>query len=139
MPRHITEHLTRATAILSLSSPMGQSCWTPNTDVYETPQHLIVKMELAGIRKDDVEITMQDRLLIVRGYRKDNCPHRQGRCSFRQMEIDYGYFERRILMPSLVDAGQAEAHFHNGILHIELPKTAHPVPSAVTVVIEQIS
>ena len=118
---------------------MDQSSWTPNTDVYETPEFLIVKMELAGIRKDDVEITMQDRLLIVRGYRQDNCPHRRGRCSFRQMEIDYGYFERRILMPSLVDAGLAQAQFSNGILHIELPKTTHSVPSAVMVVIEQIS
>jgi HSP20 family protein len=139
MPKHFTEHLTRTTAVLSLSTPMGQSSWTPNTDVYETDQHLIIKMELAGIRKDDLEITLQDRLLVVRGYRQDTCPHRQTRCSFRQMEIDYGYFERRILIPSLVDATYAQAHFHNGFLHIELPKTTRPTPTAVTVVIERIS
>jgi len=139
MPKHFTEQLTRSTAVLSLSTPMGQSSWAPNTDVYETPQHLIIKMELAGIRKDDLEITLHDRLLTVRGYRKDTCPHRQSHCSFRQMEIDYGYFERRILVPSPVDAASAQANFHNGFLHIELPKTARPVASAVTVVIEQIS
>lgn len=139
MPKHIAEHLSRTTAYLSLSAPMGQSTWTPNTDVYETPQHLIVKMELAGIRKEDLEITLQDRLLVVRGYRKENCPHRRGRCSFRQMEIDYGYFERRIIVSSMVDATSTQAHFHNGILHIELPKTTRATPSALTVVIEQIS
>jgi len=139
MPKHLTQHLTRTTAVLSLSTPMEQSSWAPNTDVYETPQHLIVKMELAGIRKDDLEITLQDRLLVVRGYRKDTCPHRKGPCSFRQMEIDYGYFERRILMSAMVDATYAQAHFHNGFLHIELPKTTSPTPTAVTVVIEQIS
>ena len=139
MPKNIAQHLSRTAAYLSLSTPMEQNSWTPNTDVYETPQHLIVKMELAGIRKDDLEITLHDRLLAVRGYRKDTCPHRRGRCSFRQMEIDYGYFERRIIVPALVDAASAQAHFHNGILHIELPKTTQAMPSAVTVVIEQIS
>jgi len=139
MPKFFTEHLRRATAVLSLSTHMGQSAWAPNTDVYETPQHLIIKMELAGIRKEDIEITLQDRLLTVRGYRKDTCPHRQTRCSFHQMEIDYGYFERRILVPVPVDAASAQANFYNGFLLIELAKTARPVPSAVAVVIEQIS
>jgi len=139
MPKHITEHLSRATAYLSLPVPMGQSAWTPNTDVYETPHHLIVKMELAGIRKEDLEITLQDRLLVVRGHRADNCPHRRQRCSFRQMEIDYGYFERRIIVPVTVNAASSQAHFHNGILRIELPKTTRATPSAFTIVIEQIS
>jgi HSP20 family protein len=139
MPKYITTHLRRSTAYLNLSTPVTHSSWTPNTDVYETPEHLIVKMELAGIRKDDLEITLHDRILTVRGYRKDTCPHRQGRCSFRQMEIAYGYFERRTILPALVDAANAQAHFHNGFLHIELPKTSNIAPSAVTVVIEQIS
>lgn len=139
MSKYFIEHLQRGHSILHLATPISQSAWTPNTDVYETPDRLIVKMELAGIRKDDLEITLHDHWLTVRGYRHDHCPHRQNRCSFRQMEIDYGYFERRILVPTPVDAQRAQAHFHNGFLHIELPKTAQPTAYAVTVVIEQIS
>jgi HSP20 family protein len=139
MARHITEHLTRSVAYLNLDTPGNHTCWTPNTDVYETPELLIVKMELAGILKDDLEITLLDRLLVVRGFRRETCPHRQTRCSFRQMEIDYGYFERRLLLSSVVDAASAQTRFQNGILHIELPKTSRSAQTAVTVVIEQIS
>lgn len=139
MARHITEHLTRSVAYLNLDTTGNHSCWTPNADIYETPELLIVKMELAGILKEDLEITLLDRLLVVRGCRRETCPHRQGRCSFRQMEIDYGYFERRLMLPSVVDAASAQTRFQNGFLHIELPKTSRGGQTAVTVVIEQIS
>ena len=122
---------------MSLSAAAGHSAWTPNTDVYETPDHLIVKMEIAGIDRDDLEITVNDRLLLVRGYRKDPCRQKQHRCSFRQMEIDYGYFERRIVIPRSVDGSGVRAQFNNGFLHIELPKAQHSEHTTVTVIIEQ--
>jgi HSP20 family protein len=139
MARHITEHLTRSVAYLNLDTTSNPSCWTPNADIYETPELLIVKMELAGILKEDLEITLLDRLLVVRGDRRETCPHRQGHCSFRQMEIDYGYFERRLLLPSVVDGASAQTQFQNGILRIELPKTSRGTQTMLTVVIEQIS
>lgn len=139
MAKHITEHLTRNGTYLNLDTPGTHSCWSPNTDVYETPELLIVKVELAGVQKSDIEITLLERSLIIRGYRRDTCPHRQTRCSFRQMEIDYGYFERRVVLPSIVDAASAQAALHEGILRIELPKTARGAHTSVTVVIEQIS
>lgn len=137
MAKELTGHLPQSFAYLSLSGAAGHSTWTPNTDVYETPDHLVVKMEIAGIDKDDLEITINDRLLLVRGYRKDPCRQRQHRCSFRQMEIDYGYFERRIVIPRSVDGSHVRAQFHNGFLHIELPKAASSEHTTVTVIIEQ--
>jgi HSP20 family protein len=107
--------------------------WTPNTDVYETPDTLVVRLEIAGISKDDLEITLNERLLVIRGCRKDPC--RQGRCSFRQMEIDYGPFERRIIIPRSVDARRVRAQFQNGFLQIELPKAATSEHHTVTVII----
>jgi HSP20 family protein len=137
MAKDLTEHLPQSLAFLSLSSAASHSAWTPNTDVYETADHLVVKMEIAGIDKDDLEITLNDRLLLVRGYRKDPCRQRQHRCSFRQMEIDYGYFERRIVIPRSVDGSRVRAQFHNGFLHVELPKSQHSEHTTVTVIIEQ--
>jgi HSP20 family protein len=93
-------------------------------------------MELAGIEKDSLEITLNDRLLLARGYRKDPC--RQARCSFRQMEIDYGYFERRIVIPRSVDGSRVRAQFQNGFLHVELPKSQQSEHTTVTVIIEQV-
>jgi HSP20 family protein len=137
MGRHLSDHNNQSLAYLSLSTASGHSAWTPNTDVYETADNLVVKMEIAGIDKDDLEITLNDRLLLVRGYRKDPCRQRQHRCSFRQMEIDYGFFERRILIPRSVDGNRVRAQFHNGFLHIELPKSQHSEHATVTVIIEQ--
>ena len=122
---------------VSLASTPSHSNWTPNTDVYETPDHLVVKMELAGIKKDDLEVTLKERLLLVRGHRRDTCRQRPHRCSFRQMEIDYGYFERRIVIPRTVDGNHVRAQFHNGFLHIELPKATNSEHTTVTVIIEQ--
>lgn len=137
MAKESTDQLPQRLAYLSLSATAGHSAWTPNTDVYETPDSLIVKMEIAGIEREDLEITINDRLLSVRGYRKDPCRQKQQRCSFRQMEIDYGYFERRIVIPRTVDGSRVRAQFNNGFLHIDLPKAQHAEHTTVTVIIEQ--
>ncbi|HUI07573.1 MAG TPA: Hsp20/alpha crystallin family protein [Verrucomicrobiae bacterium] len=135
MAKTYDQHLHESLAYLSLPALASHSAWTPNTDVYETPDALVVKMEIAGIDKNDLEITLNDRLLLVRGHRKDPC--RQKRCSFRQMEIDYGYFERRIVIPRSVDGSRVRAQFQNGFLHIELPKSPTSEHTAVTIIIEQ--
>jgi HSP20 family protein len=119
----------------SIPAMSTQSTWTPNTDVFETEDHLVVKMELAGIRKDDIEITLDGRVLIVRGMRPDPCRHH--RCTFRQMEVDYGHFERRLVIPKTIDGSRVRAQYHNGFLHIDLPKAQKTDFAAVTVIIEQ--
>jgi HSP20 family protein len=136
MPKNLDQHLQQSLAYMQLPALASHGAWTPNTDVYETPDHLVVKMELAGIEKDSLEITLNDRLLLARGYRKDPC--RQARCSFRQMEIDYGYFERRIVIPRSVDGSRVRAQFQNGFLHVELPKSQQSEHTTVTVIIEQV-
>jgi HSP20 family protein len=118
-----------------LGLPAAHGAWTPNTDVYETADRLVVRLEVAGVERDDIEITLNERLLVVRGYRRDPC--RTSRCQFRQMEIDYGFFERRIVIPCSVDGNRARAVFDNGFLQIDLPKTARTASATVTVVIEQ--
>ncbi len=128
----------------SLMEPFGEGAsgkvanghqWIPATDVYETPERWVVKMEVAGINKEDVEITLNDRTLIVRGYRPDPC--RTGKCKFRQVEIDYGQFERRFVIPRSVNAEHVTASYRNGFLVIELPKSDKPAHATVTVVVEQ--
>jgi HSP20 family protein len=132
MPKTIDQHVHETFAYLT---PPGQNTWTPNTDVYETPEFLVVKLELAGVARSGLQVTLHERVLTVSGYRHDPC--RQRCCSFRQMEIDYGPFERRLLIPRNVDAQRAQARFDNGFLRIELPKAADFNPATVTVVIRE--
>lgn len=138
MAQSFDHYFKESVAYLSLPALASQSAWTPNTDVYETPETLVVKMEIAGIERDDLEITLNDRLLIIRGFRRDPCRQSEHRCQFRQMEIDYGHFERRIVIPRSVDGRHTRAQFHNGFLKIELPKSAQTEHATVTVIIEQI-
>jgi HSP20 family protein len=102
--------------------------------VFETPESLVVKMEIAGVAREDLEIRLDDRLLVVRGERKDISRH--CRCSFRQVEIDRGYFERRIVLPCAVEAQQVQAQLQEGLLHIELPKARGTKPTVVNLIIE---
>jgi HSP20 family protein len=135
MPKNPEQVLRGALSHLNLPAHSSGGTWTPNTDVYETTEALVVSLEIAGIEKNDLEITLNDRLLVVRGFRKDPC--RKKPCTYRQMEIDYGFFERRIIIPRSVDAGAVRAVFVNGFLHIELPKAENSRHSTVTVIIEQ--
>jgi HSP20 family protein len=136
MAKTYDQHLHENLTCLRLPTLASHSAWSPNTDVYETHDSLVVKMEIAGINKEDLEITLNNCLLLVRGHRKDPC--RQRRCSFRQMEIDYGCFERRIVIPRSVDGSRVRAQFDNGFLHIELPKSQTSERATITVIIEQV-
>ena len=59
MPKHLADSVVQNFANLGLSDTTSHNTWTPNTDVYETAEHLVVKMELAGIQREDLEIKMQ--------------------------------------------------------------------------------
>jgi len=93
--------------------------WVPNTDVYATDTGLVVKVELAGMRREDLELSVEDSRLRIRGHRPDGC--RAGRCNFLVMEINYGSFESVIEMPAGYDLRRATAVYQNGFLRIDIP------------------
>src|SRR5678816_37763 len=67
-----------------------ESHWVPNTDVYVTDDLLVIKVELAGMRKEDLELTVEGHRLTITGHRPDGC--RAPKCKFLVMEINYGSF-----------------------------------------------
>ncbi len=136
MAKHVSHFSHGRHVLVGLPALASHTAWTPNTDVFETADTLVVRVELAGVEREDLEITLDDRLLLVRGHRQEPC--RQGQCTFRQIEIDYGPFERRIVIPRPIDASRARAHFRAGFLQIELPKAVSTAHAAVTVIIEQV-
>ena len=93
--------------------------WVPNTDVYRTDNGLVVKVELAGMRSEHLEITVADNRLRISGNRPDGC--RAGKCSFLVMEINYGPFESVLELPPGYDLSQAKAAYLNGFLRIDVP------------------
>ena len=106
-------------AILSSVTWHGRSnIWRPPTDVYETEEHVIVKMEIAGMRDEDLEVTVQDDLLLVSGSRSDTTERK----AYHQMEIPFGKFSVGIELPVRVDTDRATAEYKDGFLTIQLPK-----------------
>src|SRR5436190_22391521 len=95
--------------------------WVPNTDMYETENGLVVKVELAGMRSDNLEITVEGNRLRISGSRPDGC--RAPKCNFLMMEISYGPFESLLTVPpdSGYDLSQAKAAYLNGFLRIDVP------------------
>lgn len=93
--------------------------WVPNTDVYATDNGLVIKVELAGMRSEHLEITVEGNRMRIAGNRPDGC--RAAKCSFLVMEISYGPFESVLELPPGYDLGQAKAAYLNGFLRIDVP------------------
>jgi HSP20 family protein len=93
--------------------------WVPNTDVYATDNGLVIKVELAGMRSDSLEITVEGNRLRISGNRPDGC--RAAKCSFLVMEINYGPFESVLELPAGCDLAHAKAAYLNGFLRIDVP------------------
>ena len=102
--------------------------WVPNTDVYTTDNGLVIKVELAGMRSEHLEITVEGNRLTIRGNRPDGC--RSAKAHFLVMEINYGPFESVLEVPAGYDLSQAKAAYLNGFLRIDVPVTARPSKSA---------
>jgi HSP20 family protein len=95
--------------------------WVPNTDVYSTDSGIVIKVELAGMRSENLEITVEGQRLRIAGTRPDGC--RAPKCSFLVMEINYGPFESVLELPKGYDLNQAKASYVNGFLRIDVPVT----------------
>jgi HSP20 family protein len=105
--------------------PASETVWAPNTDVYVTDRGMVIKVELAGMRREDLELTVDGHQLCIRGQRPDGC--RAGQCRFLVMEINYGAFESVIELPAGYELAQAKATYQNGFLRIDVPLAAgHP-------------
>jgi len=101
------------------AKPSGR-LWYPAADVYQTPEGWLVKVELAGVSSEDIEIDIQGNVLYIAGCRRDKS------CavgfSYQQMEITYSHFEKTLKFPASIDGARIEHNFDNGLLIIYLKK-----------------
>ncbi|MFQ5964949.1 MAG: Hsp20/alpha crystallin family protein [Candidatus Scalinduaceae bacterium] len=105
--------------------------WQPPTDVYETEKDIIVKMAVSGLKPEDISVLFSDYVLTVSGERSDNSAHQK--ICFYQVEIRYGYFERKIKVPKNVDANNIRATYEGGFIMIVIPKAEKPITSTISI------
>lgn len=103
----------------------------PSADIYETPQALIIRLELAGLHKADLALTIHRQELVVSGRRR--FPQTDPVQRFHRLEIEYGTFERRFQLPKAVDETQIEAEYSNGILIIRVRWRQASPPRQITI------
>jgi len=97
--------------------PSGR-LWNPSADVYRSQDGWIVKLDLAGICSDDLEIELRDTLLTIRGCRRDT-HYREG-FVYHQMEITYSRFEKQIEFPATIEGATIVRDYNDGFLVIKL-------------------
>ena len=116
---------------VALAAREGETHWVPNTDVYVTDSGVVIKVELAGMRREDLELTIEQNRLKISGQRPDCC--RAPKCKFLVMEINYGIFESIIELPAGYELSQAKASYQNGFLRVDVPlQPAHSKTISVT-------
>ena len=97
----------------------SETVWVPNTDVYITDSGMVIKVEMAGMRREDLELTIEENCLKVSGQRSDGC--RAKKCKFMVMEINYGSFQTVVEVPAGYSINEATASYLNGFLRVDVP------------------
>lgn len=105
--------------------------WAPALDVHEDKDNFIVRTELPGLKREDIEVSLQDGTLIISGERKVE-EKREGVEVHRQ-ERFYGKFQRALTLPAPVAADKVKAQYKDGVLTITLPKTEEAKPKQIDV------
>ena len=108
-----------------------EKSWLPSIDVFEKDGNLVVKAELPGMKKEEIEISLHEGSLIISGERKVESQAEEGESS--RSERFFGRFQRALALPKAVNANQVKANYKDGILTVTLPKTEESKPKQITV------
>jgi len=95
--------------------------WAPTLDLSETKDALVARIEVPGIEPKDIQVSLQDQLLTIKGEKKQEKEEKDARQ--HRIERSYGAFTRAVRLPVAVDAEKVTATFKNGLLTVTLPKT----------------
>ena len=112
-----------------LASSVPTTGWAPRLDIFEDENKVTVQVELAGMKKEDFNISLQDDVLTISGERKGESHDGE---SFRS-ERFFGTFSRSVTLPSAVKADEVSAAYEDGVLSVTLPKAEEAKPKKIQV------
>ncbi len=112
-------------------SPALAANWLPATDVLEAAAHYTVKMDLPGVRRDDIKISIQNETLSVAGARDREAAETEK--GYSRIERSSGSFTRTFQIPNSIDAKRIEAVYKDGVLTLTLPKSEDSRPKQIEV------
>jgi HSP20 family protein len=103
----------------------------PAFDMYETPEEVVVKATVPGLKGEDIDVSIAGNTLTIRGEFKEET--KDERASYIRQERRYGAFCRSVSLPTPVNSEKAEAVLENGVLTLRLPKAEEVKPKAIKV------
>jgi HSP20 family protein len=103
-------------------------------DLFEDDKRIVVRLEVPGLDKNDLDIEVQGDTLVVHGEKRFEREGSEGR--YRVLQCAYGSFRRAVHLPAAVFADQAKASYRNGVLRVELPKMEEEKPRKLTVKVD---
>jgi HSP20 family protein len=112
----------------------GQSDWAPPVDISETGQEYLIRATLPAVKKDDVEITVEDGMLTLRGERHQMEEQKDEK--FHKVETLFGSFSRSFSLPDAIDAAAIKAESKDGVLTIHVPKTKVEAKKLTTIKVQ---
>jgi HSP20 family protein len=107
------------------------SGWSPALDVFDDKDSFVVKVELPGMKKEDINLSLHDGVLTISGERKVERENKEGE-TFRS-ERYFGKFQRSVTLPAAVDANKVTASYKDGVLSIDLGKAEEAKPKQIAV------
>lgn len=133
------ERYTRAMGSMGWPSSRGQELittgdWTPRVDISETDKEFVIKAEIPEVKKEDVKVSVDNGVVTIQGERKQEKEDKGKK--FHRVERYYGSFVRSFSLPDNIDETKIKASFQDGMLNLEIPKTAESKPKSIEVKIE---
>jgi len=105
--------------------------WAPPVDVFEKDHNLVIRAELPGVQKDDIEVGIENGVLTLKGERKRETEFEEANAY--RMERVYGAFTRSFSLPTTVDPSKVEAVYKDGVLELTVPKLEAAKPKKVQI------
>src|SRR5437660_10425726 len=99
---------------------IARGAWSPNVDIYENKDHMVLEAELPGMKREDFELSVENNVITLRGER--HFEKKDESDNYHRVERAYGSFTRSFTLPNSVSAEGASAEYRNGVLRITLPK-----------------
>lgn len=131
LPREIDRWMDEALGTMAWSRGENLRTWFPATDVSETPEHLILRLEVPGLSRDRIKISVENNVLTVRGEKQEETTGENE--NFFRTERSYGTFERSFSLPPHVDTEHVDAALENGVLTVKLPRRQEARPKEIEI------
>jgi HSP20 family protein len=130
LARHYHQLLQDALRQSQQSLLHRSATWRPLADILESSEMMTVKVELAGMKDEEIEVTLYQDALVISGERHNDAESRETLC-YHEAQIRYGPFRVEVFIPAPVDRDAVAARYENGFLWVDLPKLPERMPERV--------